>query len=136
MRKDVVVYSYPYTALEQFSGDSIISMRNAVLGQLVSAQVEGSYMGTEYKHFPPRSHQVAALRDTVGGFYGIETRGLWKIYNGEAMGGPFVSLTRLDPVNGRVVTAEVFLYAPGQKKRNAMRQLEAILYSLKMPEER
>ena len=136
MRKDVVVYSYPYTALEQFSGDSIISMRNAVLGQLVSAQVEGSYMGTEYKHFPPRSRQVAALRDTVGGFYGIETRGLWKIYNGEAMGGPFVSLTRLDPVNGRVVTAEVFLFAPGQKKRNAMRQLEAILYSLKMPEER
>ena len=136
MRKDVLVYSYPYTALEQFSGDSIISMRNAVLGQLVSAQVEGSYMGTEYKHFPPRSRQVAALRDTVGGFYGIETRGLWKIYNGEAMGGPFVSLTRLDPVNGRVVTAEVFLFAPGQKKRNAMRQLEAILYSLKMPEER
>ena len=136
MRKDVVVYSYPYTALEQFSWDSIISMRNAVLGQLVSAQVEGSYMGTEYKHFPPRSRQVAALRDTVGGFYGIETRGLWKIYNGEAMGGPFVSLTRLDPVNGRVVTAEVFLFAPGQKKRNAMRQLEAILYSLKMPEER
>ena len=136
MRKDVLVYSYPYTALEQFSGDSIISMRNAVLGQLVSAQVEGSYMGTEYKHFPPRSRQVAALRDTVGGLFGIETRGLWKIYNGEAMGGPFVSLTRLDPVNGRVVTAEVFLYAPGQKKRNAMRQLEAILYSLKMPEER
>ena len=136
MRKDVLVYSYPYTALEQFSGDSIISMRNAVLGQLVSAQVEGSYMGTEYKHFPPRSRQVAALRDTIGGFYGIETRGLWKIYNGEAMGGPFVSLTRLDPVNGRVVTAEVFLYAPGQKKRNAMRQLEAILYSLKMPDER
>ena len=136
MRKDVLVYSYPYTALEQFSGDSIISMRNAVLGQLVSAQVEGSYMGTEYKHFPPRSRQVAALRDTVGGFFGIETRGLWKIYNGEAMGGPFVSLTRLDPVNGRVVTAEVFLFAAGQKKRNAMRQLEAILYSLKMPDER
>jgi hypothetical protein len=56
--------------------------------------------------------------------------------DGEAMGGPFVSLTRLDQVNGRVVTAEVFLYAPGQKKRNAMRQIEAILYTLKMPNER
>lgn len=136
MRKDVVVYSYPYTAQEQFSCDSIIAMRNAVLGQLVSAQVEGSYMGTEYKHFPPVSRSVAALRDTVGGFYAVETRGLWKIYNGEAMGGPFVSLTRLDQVNGRVVTAEAFLFAAGQKKRNAMRQLEAILYSLEMPNER
>ena len=136
MRKDIVVWSYPYTAQEQFSNDSIIAMRNAVLGQLVTAQVEGSYMGTEYKHFPPVTRQVAALRDSVGGFYAMETRGLWKILNGEAMGGPFVSLTRLDHVNGRVVTAEAFLYAAGQKKRNAMRQMEAILYTLAMPNER
>ena len=106
------------------------------MGQRVSAQVEGSHMGTEFKHFPPVSRQVPALRDTVGGFYAVETRGLWKMLDGEAMGGPFVSLTRLDQVNGRVVTAEVFLYAPGQKKRNAMRQIEAILYTLKMPNER
>ena len=56
--------------------------------------------------------------------------------DGEAMGGPFVSLTRLDQVNGRVVTAGAFLFAPGQKKRNAMRQIEAILYTLEMPNER
>lgn len=136
MRKDILVYAFPYTAQEQFSNDSIIAKRNAVLGRLVSAQVEGSHMGTEYKHFPPVSRQVAALRDSIGGFYGIETRGLWKIEDGEAMGGPFVSLTRLDQVNGRVVTAETFLFAPGQKKRNALRQNEAILYSLLMPNER
>lgn len=136
MRKDVLVYSYPYTVQEQFSGDSIIAVRNAVMGQLVSAQVEGSHMGTEYKHFPPVTRQVPALRDSVGGFYAMETRGLWKILDGEAMGGPFVSLSRLDQVNGRVVTAETFLYAPGQKKRNAVRQNEAILYTLEMPNER
>ena len=136
MRKDVIIYSYPYTAQEQFSNDSIIAKRNEVSGKLITAQVEGSHMGTEYKHFPPVSRQVAALRDSVGGFYAIETRGLWKIEEGEAMGGPFVSLTRLDQVNGRVVTAEAFLFAAGQKKRNAMRQLEAILYTLKMPNEK
>ena len=136
MRKDIVVYSYPYTAQEQFSCDSIIAKRNAVLGALVTAQVPGSHMGTEYKHFPPVTRQVPALRDTTGGFYAMETRGLWKIIDGEAMGGPFVSLTRLDQVNGRVVTAEVFLFAAGQKKRNAIRQLEAILYTLEMPNER
>ena len=136
MRKDIVVMSYPYTAQEQFSNDSIIAMRNAVLGQIVSAQVEGSHMGTEYKHFPPVSRQVPALRDSIGGFYAVETRGLWKILDGESMGGPFVSLTRLDQVNGRVVTAETFLFAAGQKKRNALRQSEAILYTLQMPNER
>jgi hypothetical protein len=136
MRKDVIIYSYPYTAQEQFSGDSIIAMRNEVMGRLVSAQVPGSHMGTEYKHFPPVTRQVPALRDSVGGFYAMETRGLWKILDGEAMGGPFVSLTRLDQVNGRVVTAETFLFAAGQKKRNALRQNEAILYTLEMPNER
>ena len=136
MRKDVLVYDYPYTAQEQFSGESIVTMRNEVEGRLITAQVPGSHMGSEYKHFPPVSRQVAALRDTTGGFYAVETRGLWKMLDGEAMGGPFVSLTRLDQVNGRVVTAEAFLFAPGQKKRNALRQAEAILYTLEMPNER
>ena len=122
MRKDIIVYNYPYTSQEQFSNESIIALRNEVLGRLVTAQVEGSHMGTETKH--------------LGGFYAVETRGLWKIIDGEAMGGPFVSLTRLDQVNGRVVTAEAFLYAAGQKKRNAYRQMEAILYTLKMPNEK
>ena len=136
MRKDIVVYSYPYTAQEQFTNESIDAMRNAALGQIVTAQVPGSHMGTEYKHFPPVTRSVPALRDSIGGFYAMETRGLWKILDGEAMGGPFVSLTRLDQVNGRVVTAEAFLFAAGQKKRNATRQIEAILYSLEMPNER
>ena len=136
MRKDVIVYSYPYTSQEQFSNEAIIQMRDNIMGQLVSAQVAGSHMGTEFKHFPPVSRYVPALRDSIGGFYAVETRGLWKIYDGEAMGGPFVSLTRLDQVNGRVVTAEGFLFAAGQKKRNAMRQIEAILYTLKMPNEK
>ena len=136
MRKDIIVYNYPYSAQEQFSNESIIALRNEVLGRLVTAQVEGSHMGTETKHFPPLSRYVPALRDTVGGFYAVETRGLWKIIDGEAMGGPFVSLTRLDQVNGKVVTAEAFLYAAGQKKRNAYRQMEAILYTLKMPNEK
>jgi len=136
MRKDILVYWYPYTAQEQFDNASITRMRDAVEGPLITAQVPGSHMGTEYKYFPPVSRNVAALRDTTGGFFAVETRGLWRILDGEAMGGPFVSLTRLDQVNGYVVTAEVFLYAAGQKKRNATRQLEAILYTLEMPNER
>jgi hypothetical protein len=52
------------------------------------------------------------------------------------MGGPYVSHTRLDQVNARVVTAETFLYAAGQKKRTALRQAEAILYTLQLPEDK
>lgn len=51
-------------------------------------------------------------------------RGLWEMA-GDDMGGPFVSHTVRD------ITVEVFVYAPGTKKRNKLRQLEAALYTLK-----
>ena len=88
-------------------------------------------MGTEYKVMPPQMRTVMVNDSTSA----TEVRGLWKILNGEAMGGPYVSHTRLDQVNGRIVTAEAFLYAAGQKKRTALRQAEAILYTLKLPED-
>ena len=136
MLRYLVVYSYPYTDANTFTKEYLCSRRDSVMRGLISASVPGSYMGTEYKVFPPQMKNVAALKkDSLGGFYGTELRGLWRVYDGEAMGGPFVSHSRLDMVNGRIVTAEVFVFAAGQKKRNALRQAEAILYTLRLPEE-
>ena len=88
-------------------------------------------MGTEYKVMPPVVRNIVVQEDE----HATEVRGLWKILDGEAMGGPYVSHTRLDQVNARVVTAETFLYAAGQKKRTALRQAEAILYTLQLPQD-
>ena len=131
MRRDIVVYTYPYTDKNTFTLEYLNAKRDAVLSRVVSASVEGSYMGTEYKVFPPQMRAITVQEDE----YATEVRGLWKILNGEAMGGPYVSHTRLDQVNGRVVTAETFLYAAGQKKRSALRQAEAILYTLSLPQD-
>ena len=46
----------------------------------------------------------------------METRGLWKMEH-DAMGGPFVSHSRVDTLNNRVVVAEGFVYAPEKMKR-------------------
>lgn len=131
MRRDLVVYSYPYTDENTFTLDYLNAKRDAVLSRVVTASVDGSYMGTEYKVFPPQMRAITVQEDE----YATEVRGLWKILDGEAMGGPYVSHTRLDQVNGRVVTAETFLYAAGQKKRSALRQAEAILYTLQLPQD-
>lgn len=131
MRRDLVIYSYPYTDEHTFTLDYLNTKRDEVLSRIVTASVEGSYMGTEYKVFPPQMRAITVQGDE----YATEIRGLWKIKNGEAMGGPYVSHTRLDQVNGRVVTAETFLYAAGQKKRTALRQAEAILYTLQLPQD-
>lgn len=124
LRRDLVVYSYPYTDSEAFTLPHLNSKRDEVLAPLISAGVKGTYMGTEYKVFPPQLRVLA-----VDSTYTAEVRGLWKMKGGEAMGGPYVSHTWLDPIKGQVVTAEVFVFAPGQKKRNPLRQAEAILYS-------
>ena len=71
---------------------------------------------------------------TVRGEYALEARGLWYMEN-DMMGGPFVSHARVDRPNGRVVVVEAFVYAPKDKKRDMMRQLEAALYTLNLPQE-
>ncbi len=129
MRRDLVVYAYPYIHPETFTADFLNRQRDAVLGRVVTATVAGSHMGTEYKVMPPVMREISVQQ----GQYAVEIRGLWKMKGGEAMGGPYVSLTRLDPINGKVITAEAFQFGPGQKKRTPLRQAEAILHTLTLP---
>ncbi len=130
VRQDIVIYSYPYTDKNTFTKDYLLAKRDSVMKANIPGQFEGSYMGTEYKYEPPVMNVVS-----VNGGYCAEIRGLWKMYNGASMGGPFVSHSRLDEIHQRVITIEGFVFAPGAKKRNPMRQLEAILYSAKLPQE-
>ena len=54
---------------------------------------------------------------------------------GDMMGGPFVSHSRVDQENGRVIVVEAFIFSPDKLKRNLMRMMEASLYTLQLPEE-
>lgn len=121
MRKDIIVYREDYTDQSQMTLGMRIDQRDQVLGAQVSATVEGSHMGTELKYSAP---QMSAIP------YGVEVRGLWKMLDGEAMGGPFVSHSIVDSLGTHIVTAETFVFAPGQKKRSALRQSEAILWTM------
>lgn len=63
-------------------------------------------------------------------------RGLWEMH-GDDMGGPFVSrclTVSSQAAAGRMqratVVAEGFVFAPGRRKRNAVRRLETVLYTL------
>lgn len=61
-------------------------------------------------------------------------RGLWEMV-GDAMGGPYVARTLpLPHPHGdrlQAITVFAFVYAPESTKRNKMRQLEAVLYTIK-----
>ena len=60
--------------------------------------------------------------------YAVLVRGLWRTNNYGA-GGPFVSYFVVDDKQGRLYYLEGFIRAPGIKKRNFLREVEAIILS-------
>ncbi len=123
----IFVYFYDYTDAETFSRDYLVEQRNKFLKKYVPGEIEGSYMITEAL-YPPIFREYN-LNDTI---YTAEIRGLWKMEDGLAMGGPFVSISQLDEARNRIVTVEGFVFAPAHKKRDLLRQVEAITLSLEI----
>jgi hypothetical protein len=131
IRKDIVVYTVPYNSVEIFKLENLIKVRDSVMKVNIPGEFEGSYMGTELKYDQPIKKEISLNKN-----YCVEFTGLWRIYKGGSMGGPFYSHVRIDEVNQKVIFAEGFIFAPGTKKRNHIRQMEAAIYTMKLPQER
>ena len=128
-RQDIIIYSYPYTDPNTFTKEFLLQKRDSVLKANLPGPTPGSYMATERTGFEP-------LFKTIwkNDRYCAEIRGWWRV-EGDLMGGPFISHTQLDEINNRVITIEGFVYAPGHAKRNLIRQMEAVVYSIKLPQD-
>jgi len=121
----VLVYYYEYKNVNVFELSNLLKTRDSICKLYVPGPLPNTYMTTEKEIYPPELKEI--MVDSV---YTAEVRGLWRVEN-DYMGGPFVSLSRVDKKRNRVVTVEGYVYAPRGEKRNYVRQLEAILYSLK-----
>ncbi len=64
----------------------------------------------------------------------IEMRGLWTLEGG-FMGGPFISYAFIDSATTRAVVVTGFVYAPKDDKRELLRQVEALMYTVKKRQE-
>jgi hypothetical protein len=123
----IFVYFYDYKDTADFSLVRLLDKRNEMLKNYVAGPRPGSYMTSELQLDPIlRSYYIS-------GQYSAEVRGLWKV-EGDYMGGPFVSVSRIDKKYNRIVTADAYVYAPKYDKRNYMRQLEAIINTLQFSE--
>ncbi len=119
----ILIWQYPYRSEKQLEINSLILARDSVLLKNVPGGVPESYMATEHQ-YPPVLRNIRHK-----GFYALEMRGLW-IVEGDFMGGPFVNLTLVDTLRNRIITIEGFVYAGKQNKRNLLRELEAIIYTI------
>lgn len=123
----IVLYTYPYTDSNTFTLEYFLNKRDSVMKANIPGGPEGSYMATQRDY-------VYVKDATVHGKYAQVARGLWHV-KGDRMGGPFVSHSRVDEVNGRVIVAEAFVYAPESLKRDLIRRMEAALYTLQLPQQ-
>jgi len=121
----IILYTFPYVSDSAFTENYLLKVRDSVLRANVPGPTEGSYMTTER-----RIEQVQNIIKHNGN-YASEMRGLWRLRN-DYMGGPYISLAELDAANQRIVVAFGYVYAPSKDKRNYLRQVEAMIYSLKL----
>lgn len=120
-----VMYSYPYTSVDNFSLENYIQKRDSVMKKNMPGGKPGQYIQTEKEY-------IDITETSYKDRYLQITRGLWYM-EGDMMGGPFVSHSVVDEKNNRVIVVEAFVYAAGQKKGKFIRKLEASLYTLKLP---
>ncbi len=121
----IMFYSYPYVSDSAFTADYQIKVRDSLLKVNVPGPTEGSYMTTQ-KLIDPVTNAFKH-----NGNYATEMRGLWRVQN-DFMGGPYISIAELDVEKQRVLVAFGYVYAPSKNKRNFLRQVEAMIYSLKL----
>ncbi|WP_346856286.1 DUF4837 family protein [uncultured Draconibacterium sp.] len=121
----IIVYTYPYVSDSAFTVNYQLPIRDSLLKSYVPGPLDGSYMTTE-KLFEQTQNVFKH-----NGNYASEMRGLWKVEH-DFMGGPYIALSELDAANQRVITAYAYVYAPSKDKRNYLRQVEGMIYSLKL----
>lgn len=130
------MYSFPYRGKESLSLKNLILQRD-IFASNIPGPSEGSYMttvhkipdesGTEYIPFEP-SYKVVEIAGTKW----VELRGLWEVEN-DFMGGPFVSYATLNPATREVVVMDCYVYSPKHPKRNYLRALEHLMYTIHFP---
>lgn len=125
--QNICIYSLPYVSEKMFMKKPYIALRDTIMKRNIPGAHEGMWMQTN-------PNFVWTRNISVNGQYAMEARGLWEMRN-DAMGGPFVSHSRIDKKNGKVIVVEGFVFAPEKMKRTMIRRLEAALYTLETEEE-
>lgn len=125
---NLCMYSYPYEGPQTFNKFDVLHKRDSVMYFNIPGEEPGMFMKTDTLYTDCRP-------TVVHGQYAYEARGLWYMEN-DYMGGPFVSLSRVDTTRNEVIVAEGFVYSPNGMKRRLIRRLEASLYTLMLPSER
>lgn len=119
--QNICIYAYHGCKLDPETAKAV---RDSVMKANMKGDTPDMYMVTA-THPAPTFSTTKNNGNTV-----MVMRGIWEM-KGDAMGGPFVSHSITDSTTMKTITAEAFVFAPGKRKRNMIKQLEAALFTLK-----
>jgi hypothetical protein len=131
----ILLWKESYTAIEQLDVNKLLDKMDKMLSN-VTGKIDGSYMATvrklpadESESLPEVEIFPAVRRTTNNDLYKVQLNGLWQMENAP-MGGPYVAVSMVDTVRGQIVTGVGFVFFPRRDKRDLIRRLEAILYTM------
>jgi len=126
-----IFFEEPYESVSQLEYQVILDEVNEKLKQFIPGPLDSTWMVLDMV-----TPMTAANYQYAGKHYAWLIKGLWQVEN-DYMGGPFVLNVVLDQKNNRVLYMMGYVYAPDGKKRNLLRQVESIVYSMNidLPEE-
>lgn len=117
----VMIYRSP---LYELTPENIVEERNRITKAYVQGAVAGAYPIVANLEGYPLSQKIR-----IRYHEGVELRGLWESVR-DKMGGPFYSFTQVAPDSASVITIDGFVYAPQEKKRDYLREVEAVVKSI------
>jgi len=117
--QSLFVYYEPYS--DQTIFNNIDTYRDKITKRFL---FDGENAGIHIERQP----QIPVFTERVNfnGHFAVEARGLWRISD-LSRGGPFISYTIVDEDEGLVYYIEGYVDSPGTRKKNLVRELEAIL---------
>lgn len=124
---NLVMYTFPYDSKADLSKATYwVEKRDSVMERNIPGSTPDQWMTTTREDDVP----LVGLRERViNNRKAWELRGLWELRHG-GIGGPFVSLGRIDTAENKVLVCEGFVYSPRTDKRDLMRRMEASLRTL------
>ena len=122
----LIIYQLPYKSTNDLSEERLIKVCDSVTKKYIPGPADGSYMTLDKEFVKP---VFTVIPDFPAG-YAVEMRGLWKT-EGDFMAGPYVSYTIINPDANKITTVEGYIYYPNKPKRDLLRQVETIIWSLK-----
>lgn len=118
----IMIYKTPAYTL---NCTNIVAKRDSITKAYIQGAVQGAYpIVADLDGFPLAKDYKLHYHN------GMELRGLWASVR-DKMGGPFYSYTMLTEDGTSCITVDGFVYAPQEEKRDYLREVEAIVKSIR-----